>query len=87
VSVPEPGDLRYPTLGGTIFMGVFLFLAAAVLSLWLDWGVWPYIPAALIFLYLVIVNLVTVRVNKHCIEARRTIERLMAEREHEAESP
>jgi hypothetical protein len=47
--VPEKGDLRYPTLGGTIFVGVFLGLAA-VLSMWRDWGIWPFIPAALIFL-------------------------------------
>jgi hypothetical protein len=32
--VPEKADLRYPTLGGTIFVGVFLGLAAAaVLSM------------------------------------------------------
>lgn len=27
--VPEKGDLRYPTLGGTIFVGVFLGLAGS----------------------------------------------------------
>jgi hypothetical protein len=35
---PEKGDLRYPTLGGTIFVGVFLALAAAVLGTWLTRG-------------------------------------------------
>jgi hypothetical protein len=35
--VPEKGDLRHPTLGGTIFVGVFLGLAAAVLSMGRDW--------------------------------------------------
>jgi hypothetical protein len=50
--VPEKGDLRYPTLGGN-FVGVFLGLAA-VLSMWRDWGIWPFIPAALIFIYLVV---------------------------------
>jgi hypothetical protein len=27
--VPEKADLRYPTLGGTIFVGVFLRLAGS----------------------------------------------------------
>lgn len=52
--VPEKGDLRYPTLGGTIFVGVFLGLAAAVLSMGRDWGIWPFFPAAPIFIYLLV---------------------------------
>lgn len=47
--VPEKGDLRYPTLGGTIFVGVFLGLAAAVLSMWRDWHLAVH-PAAPIFI-------------------------------------
>jgi hypothetical protein len=35
--VPEKATLRIPTLGGTIFVGVSLGLAAAVLSVWRDW--------------------------------------------------
>lgn len=52
--VPEKGDLRYPTLGGTIFVGVFLGLAAAVLSIRRNLGIWPFIPAAPIFIYLLV---------------------------------
>jgi hypothetical protein len=40
---------------------VFLGLAAAVLSMWRDWGFWPFIPAAPIFIYLVVANRITVR--------------------------
>jgi hypothetical protein len=81
--VPEKGDLRYPTVAGTIFMGVFLGLAATVLSMWLDWGIWPFIPAAAIFLYLVAANLITVRINKHRVHARAVVEDLMAQRERD----
>jgi hypothetical protein len=46
--VPEKGDLRYPTLGGTIFVGVFLGLAGSAQHV--AWtGIWPFIPAAPIF--------------------------------------
>ena len=51
--VPEKGDLRYATLGGTIFVGVFLGLAAAVLSMWRDWHLAVH-PAAPIFIYLLV---------------------------------
>lgn len=34
--VPEKADLRYPALGRAIFVGVFLGLAAAVLSMGRD---------------------------------------------------
>jgi hypothetical protein len=52
--VPEKGDLRYPTLGGTIFVGVFLGLAAAVLSMRRDAD--PHLPRG--------GNLIPVRINK-----------------------
>jgi hypothetical protein len=51
--VPEKGDLRYPTLGGTIFVGVFLGLAGSAQHV--AWtGIWPFIPAAPIFIYLLV---------------------------------
>jgi hypothetical protein len=31
--------------------------------MWRDWGFWPFIPAAPIFIYLVVANRITVRIN------------------------
>jgi hypothetical protein len=60
---------------------VFLGLAAAVLNMWRDWGFWPFIPAALIFIYLVVANRITVRINKHREHARAVVDDLIADRE------
>jgi hypothetical protein len=78
--VPEEGDLRHPTLGGTIFVGVFLGLAAAVLSMWRDWhlavhpcGADLHLPPG--------GNLIPVRINKHREDARAVVDDLIADRE------
>jgi hemerythrin-like domain-containing protein len=63
---------------------VFLGLAAAVLNMWRDWGFWPFIPAALIFIYLVVANRIAVRINKHREHARAVVDDLIADRERAA---
>jgi hypothetical protein len=68
--IPGKGDLRYPTVGGTILIGALLAAGAALVNVWLDWGIWPWIVAAVIFLYLLAVNLWTV---KYGPSARRAV--------------
>lgn len=71
--IPRKGDMGYPTVGGTILIGLLLAGAAALLNVWLHWGVWPWIVAAVIFGYLLAVNLWTV---KYGPGARRAVEHL-----------
>jgi hypothetical protein len=47
--------------------------AAALLNVWLDWGIWPWLVAAVIFLYLLVVNFWTA---KYGPSARRAVERI-----------
>jgi hypothetical protein len=58
---PRPGDARYPTVGKTIAVGVTLVVAAMLVDAWLHLGIWPWAVAAVVFVYLVVVNLWTVR--------------------------
>jgi hypothetical protein len=37
-----------------ILIGALLAGLAVLLSVWLDWGVWPWVVAAVIFLYLLV---------------------------------
>jgi hypothetical protein len=69
--VPEKGDLRCPALGGTIFVGVFLGLAAAVLSMGRKADL--HLPRG--------GNLIAVRINKHREHARTVVDDLIADRE------
>jgi hypothetical protein len=52
--VPGKGDLRYLTIRRMILIGALLAGLAVLLSVWLDWGVWPWVVAAVIFLYLLV---------------------------------
>jgi hypothetical protein len=44
-------------------------------------GIWPFIPAAPIFIYLLVANLIAVRINKHREHARAVVDDLIADRE------
>jgi hypothetical protein len=69
-AVPPKGDLRYPTLGGTIFIGVFLAILATLLTMLLGLGIWPFVVAGIIFAYLVVSNLLHVRTARHQEQGR-----------------
>jgi hypothetical protein len=57
----HPGDPRYPSVGGTVFVILFVALATALVSLLLDWAIWPWIVGAVIVVYLIATNVVIVR--------------------------
>jgi hypothetical protein len=56
-------------------------VAAAVLSRGRDWGIWPFFPAAPIFIYLLVAIRIAVRINKHREDARAVVDDLSADRE------
>lgn len=60
-SIPRKGDPRSPTLAGTIFVAIFFAMAAALTDLLLHWGIWPWIVAVAVVVYLVVANLFILR--------------------------